>query len=680
MIDPAARLLDAWEGPYGGLPPFDCATPELIERATHIAIDRKRAEIMAIAANPAPPTFENTLEAVEDSGRALRRAACLREAFFQTRAVGAMPEVNARLAPLLAALEDEIAHHDILFARINAVYDNRAGLGPDQARLTEVIHERMLRAGAALSAEARKKLTEINSRIAAVQSRFHENMIADAASRAVFVSDEAELDGLPEPMREMASRLAGERGRPGEWAIANTRTAVWPTLQMARNRELRRRVRDMWMTRCAVDGQNDNRSLIAEIVRLRGEKARLLGFPTFAHWATAGRMARTPEAAMELLLRTWGPVRRETLRRQEELQALARADGIVDPIEAHDWLYYAEQYRKLHFGLDANAVKPYLEYRNVLNAILHAASRLHGLYFRELHDVPTIHPEIRVYEASCSGEPIGVIWFDLLYREGKMRGSWQLELRAAETFRGRVISYSNVCANLERQRPDGPVLMGWEYANVLFHEFGHALHMIMSRARYPSLGSMGVSWDIVELPAQLNERWLYDRELLRKYARHYETGEPMPDDMIEAIEAAARFERVFSVSVEYLMPAIVDMRLYLAADGGEVDPLAIERAAYAELGMPEAVDAIFRLPHQYHSFTDVYAAGIYVYLWADVMVADVLAAFLESPGGLYDPDVSSRWRDHILSVGHGVPGELAFRQFRGRDPDQTALLRRFALA
>jgi peptidyl-dipeptidase Dcp len=504
--------------------------------------------------------------------------------------------------------------------------------------------------------------------------------MAESAEVVVRVEAESELDGLPEAMRVAAAKLAERKGHPGQWAIANARPAVWPVLQFATHRGLRRRVRDMWMNRCAYDGPFDNRPVIAEILKLRGEKARLLGYPSFAHWATAGRMAGTPDAALDQMLRTWRPVREETNRRLAELQVLADADGLDGPIEAWDWLFYMERLRRQRFGLDGNAVKPYLQLDNVLRAVMDAAGRLHGLQSRELDGLPTIHPDVRVFEVSREGDPLGVIWLDLLARDGKMRGSWQYELRAAESFRGRTIGLSNVCSSLERTGDGGPVLMGWEYANVLFHEFGHALHMIMSRARYPSLGSMAVAWDLVEVPSQLNERWLRDRELLRRYAVHVETGEPMPDAMIDAIEAAAQFDRVVSVGLEYLAPAIVDMRIHLAADGSDVDALRIEREVYAELGMPAALDAIMRLPHQYHSFTDVYAAGLYVYLWADVMVAELLGAFAGAPGGLYDEQVARRYRDTILCVGHSVKGQEAFRNFLGRDPDPDALLRRFRLA
>lgn len=674
----AADLIAEWPGPFGGVPPFDRLTPALVEEAVGLAIDRQRAEIAAIVAEPVPPDFANTIEALEDSGRGLRRAEALRYALNATRATDGWPEVEARIAPRLAAFADEIAFNDALFARIAAVYAGRDAFDAECRRLAEVHHNRLACRGAGLAADRRARLTEVNEAIARKQAAFHTNLSAAGTEEPVWVEDAA-LAGLPEGVRAGAARLAAERGRPGAWAIGNVRMQVWPVLQFADDRELRRRVREMWVGRCATPGPHDNRALAAEIVTLRGEKARALGHRSYAHLATAPRMAGTPEAALEQMLAAWAAVLRTTLERQAELEALAREDGIDGPLRAWDRLYYLERLKRRRFGFDSSALRPYLSLENVLAAVLDAAGRLHGLEFVEHHDLPVIHPDVRVVEARRDGETVGVVWLDLLMREGKQRSSWQSELRPAETFRGRRIPLSNVCCNFERQ-PDGRVLLGWEYANVLFHELGHALHMILSQARYPSLGPMGIEWDMVELPSQLNERWLHDRALIRRHLRHVDTGEPMPEALMDAVEAIAQFDRVFSVGLEYLAPAIVDMRMYLAADGSRVDPLAIERATYAELGMPEAVDPIFRVPAAYHSFTEAYAAGVYSYFWADVMVADVLEAFAEAPGGLYDAELAERWRSTILAAGSAVPARDAFRAFRGRDPDENALLRRFALA
>lgn len=671
----AAKLIAPWDGPFGGVPPVDRVTPELIEAAVDLGIAAKRAEIAAIIADPAPPDFVNTIESLEASGRALSRAEALAAIFGAAHALGSMPAVQQRLAARLAAFEDEVWQDDALFARVEAVHAARESLAPDQARLVALVRDRMIRRGAGLPPSSRARLAELNAAIAAAEARFQQALIDCVADEPVWVIDRTELDGVPEAVVAAAAQLAEARGRPGAWAIAALRPSVWPVLQYGHDRALRRRGRDLWMAR----GAKTNRALAAEIVGLRGQKARLLGFPSYAHLATSNRMAGTPEAALAQLATTWDAVRIATEVRRAELQALADADGLGAPIEAWDWLYYSEKLRRVRFGLDGQAVSAHLALENVLAALLDAMGRLHGLDFVWREDVPVIHPDVRVLEVRHEGETVGVIWLDLIHREGKVGGSRQVSVRTAETFRGRVIPLSMIVSNLARDR-GGPVLLSFEEANVLFHEFGHALHMIMSRARYPSLGPLAVEWDLVELPSQLNERWLLDRDLLKRHARHHATGAPIPDALIDGLIAAHRFDRVFSVDLAYLAPAIVDLRMYLAANGDPVDPVAIEAQVYREIGRPAAIDPIFRVWNQVHSFMEVYAAGIYVYLWADVMVADAIEAFEAAPDGLYDQAIAERWRNELLSAAATRPGAEAFRAFRGRDPDPGALLRRFALA
>jgi len=674
-------LLGPWKGPYGGLPPFDVATPAAIERAFGIALERKRAEVRAITDDPAPPTFENTIEALEDSGRELRRVSVVYQVFASTMGTPQMREAERNVAPLLPVLEDEVAHDDALFARIESVWQGREaeGLTKEQARLTELLRDRLKRRGAGLPPEAKRRLGEINARVAALQARFSQNLVTDQDSQTVFIEDEDGLDGLGEEQRLAAAQAATERGRPGIWAIPNKRPAVWPFLTKSRRRDLREKVWRMWTMRGDNPGESDNKPLIAEILRLRGEKAGLLGFPSFAHFATADRMARTPEAALELMRKTWEAVIGPTRALVADLQAIADSEGAGIQIAPWDRLFYSAKLRKSRFDLDADAVRQHLELESVLAAIFWAAGRVHGLAFRQLHDAPVCHPSIRVFELSRAGEPIGLLWLDVLGRPGKMHGSWQAEYRTAESFRGRVLPISSVNSGLPAPRAGEPVLLPWEYANVLFHEFGHALHTLLSEARYPSLGSVAVPWDFVELPSFLNERWLLDHELLARFARLRGIGEPISEALVDSIERALRFDRVLTLNLDFLGGAIVDMRMHLLADGRDVDAVRLEEETLADLGMPEAWDLIMRVPHCWHSISDSYPAGLYSYLWSDVMTADVAEAFLSSPGGLYDAETAERWRRTILSVGTSVPAEEAFRNFMGSDPDPGALLRRFGL-
>ena len=673
-------LLAQWSGPYGGLPPFDRATPAAIGRAYEIAVERKRAEVRAIAANPEPPTFANTVEALEDSGRELRRMESLFTVFGSTICTDEMREVQKCLAPLKPALDDEIAHDDALFARIDAVHASAAarGLTGEQHRLTAMLRHRLVRRGAGLPPEAKARLGAINGRIAVLFATFNQNLIAEQDEQVVLLDGAGELDGLPESVKSAAATAADSKGHPGKWAITNTRPAVWAFLTLSPHRHVREQAWRMWSSRGGNPGEHDNRPLIAEIVRLRGEKAQLLSYPTYAHFATVDRMARTPGTALDLMMRVWEPVLAATRAQIAELQALADAEGADFQLAPWDRLYYAEKLRRSRFGVDAEEVKSYLGLEAILEAMFWAAGRLFGLSFTRLADAPVCHPDIRAYEVSRAGEPIGVLWFDLMHRPGKMRGSWQQVLRSAETFRGRVLPLACVFSGVPQPAPGEPVLLPWEYANVFFHEFGHALHMLSYAASYPSLDGQAVEWDFIELPSMLNERWLLDRELLSRFARD-RTGEPFPAELLDGIEKAAQFDRTTTLTVDLLAGAIVDMRLYLLADGRDVDPFKVEEDVLRELEMPAAGDLILRMPHAYHTISDMYAAGVYSYLWADVMAADVAAAFSEAPGGMYDSATAERYFRCILSSGASIPAAEAFRRFMGRDPDPGALLRRFGL-
>jgi peptidyl-dipeptidase Dcp len=668
----------------GGLPPYDHATPAALEQAFPVAIETKRRAVRAIADNVEAPSFENTVAALEDCGRGLRDLHALFMAVASTASTGEMPAVAQRLAPMVPLLEVEIAHDPALFARIDAVWRARhaSALDAEQIRLVEVQRERMVHAGAALAPEAKARLQAIDAHLAALSSQFHQNMIAEQAAQAVWLESQADLAGLPEPQRQGAAAAARALGREGAWAIPNQRPAVWPFLIHSTRRDLRERVWRMWNDRCDNDGPHDNKPVIAAILRLRGERARLLGHPSHAHWVLSQRMARTPETAMAAMRHAWDAVLPATQRQVAEYQAVADAEGAGFRLAPWDRLHYAEKLRRERFDLDGELVKQYLPLDRMLEAMFWAAGRVHGLGFEELRDPPRLHPSIRVFEVRRGEEPVGVLYVDLFHRHGKAHGSHQHQMRGAESFRRRVLPISNMVSGLPPPAPGEPVLLPWEYANVLFHEFGHSLHMLLNRARYPSLGSMQVAWDLVELPSLLNEYWLRDHELLARFAHHHASGEPMPPGLIERLEAGLRYDRIFSVNLDYLGGAIVDMKLHLMADGSgrEIDAVTVERETLAELGMPEAWDLILRVTSSFHSFVGGYDAGLYSYLWSDLMAADAAQAFLRSPGGLYDIDVARTWRDTVLTVGHTVEAAESFRRFLGRDPDPVTLMRRFGLA
>ncbi len=684
-LDPTAQaLLEPWTGPHGGLPPLDRVTPAALEAAFHSALAMKRAEVRAIAGEGAPPTFANTVEALEDCGRALGRVFVLSSVMSSSCSIGEMPAVAQRLAPLAAQLDDEIAHDEALFARVDAVWRTRdeAGFAPEQRRLVEVVHARMKRQGAGLAGEAKARLEAINGRLAELAAQFKQNLIAEGDQHVVFIEDESGLDGLAEPQRRAAAATAAARGSPGLWAIANERGAVWPFLTCATRRDLREQVWRMWNDRGDHAGGNDNKPLMAETLQLRGEKAKLLGYPTYAHYAMADRMVRDPLRVARMLDDTWDSVLAAARGQVADYQAIADREHAGIRLAPWDRQFYAEKLRRERFGLDGDAVRAHLPLDAVMAAMFWAAGRTHGLAFARIADAPVVDPACRAYEVSRGGAAVGVLYFDLLNRPGKLHGSYQFEYRAHESFRGKVLPIASVNSSFPPPQPGEPILLPWEYANVFFHEFGHALHMLGSEAAYPSLGSVRVAWDFVELPALINERWLIDGDVLGRFARHHRTGNAMPAELIEKIEQGLKYDRIFSLNLDYLLPAIVDLRMHLRADGSgtPIDAAQIEREAMAELGMPEAWDTIMRVTNSFHSFVGAYAAGVYVYLWADVMAADAAETFLESAGGLYDAEVARSWLANVLSVGHRVPAEEAFRAFTGHDPTPQPLQRRFGLA
>jgi peptidyl-dipeptidase Dcp len=681
-----ATLLAPWNGPYGGLPSFTGISSAAIEDAMLAAIELKRVEVQTIASVSEPPTFQNTAEAFENCGRALQRVKCVFHVYANSLSLGDMPAVAQRLVALIAALDDEIAHNENLYSRLHAVWDSRhqSGLSTEQQRLVEVLLTSMQRRGSGLAPAAKARLAEINARLAALSSHYNQNLIQEAGSQVVFIEDETGLQGLPADLCQAAASVASEKGRPGIWAIPNARGAVWPFLKFSTRRDLREQVWRMWTNRGDNAGPLDNKPIANEILQLRGELARLLGFTSYAHFAMADRMAGNPDTALDLLKRTWQSVKARALSQVADYQAIADRESAGIRLAPWDRQFYAEKLRRERFNLDSDEVKAHLPLDGVLHAMFWAARRVHGLEFKQISDAPVIHPTVRVYEVSrhATAEVVGVIYFDLFNRPGKAHGSYQMQFREAENFQGRVLPISCVFSTFP-QPPEGqPVLLPWEYANVFFHEFGHALHMLHCKAAYRSLGSEHVAWDFVELPALINERWLRDPELLARFARHHLTNEPMSPALIDRIEEAFQYERIFSLNPDFLLPAIVDLRLHLLADGtgNPIDVVQVENEIIAEFGMPDAWDLVMRVTHNFHIFIGAYAAGLYSYLWSDVMAADAVQTFEKSPGGIYDAQTSKAWIDKILSVGHSVPANEAFRDFAGHDPEPSPLHRRFGLA
>ena len=669
-------LLSPWTGPHGGLPAFDKVDVAEFRPALLAGIERNRAEIAAIAAGTEPAGFENTIAALEDSGRALDRARTIYHVFTSTMNDKTMQAIETEMAPILAAFSDEIIQNAKLFARIREVYAARetSGLTPEQQRVVWVIYRRFAFHGAALNDSDKKRLAGINQSLAGLYTRFSQNELADEENQWIALDGEADLAGLSDSYRASAAAAALEKGMKGKWLIANTRSAMEPFLTYASRRDLREKAFRMWTSRGDNGDAHDNNAIITEILSLRAEKAMLLGYPTFAHWVTDDQMAKTPDAAMDLMLKVWAPAVARVHEEVADMQKIVDAEKGGFRIAPWDYRYYAEKVRRARYHLDENEIKPYLQLENIRAAAFWAAGRLYGFEFAEVQGAPTATPDERTFEVRKNGKRVGFYYLDPYTRAGKQSGAWMNEYRAQERFRGDITPIVSNNTNFVKAAPGEPILISWDDATTIFHEFGHALHALNSDVSYPSVSGTYVVRDFVEFPSQLNERWLATQEVLSRFALHANTGAPMPDELAARIKSAHTFNQGFS-TVEYLSSAIVDMKAHLAG-GANIDPHACEAATLKEIGMPDEIVMRHRMPHFGHIFAgEGYAAGYYDYIWADTLVADAAEAFQQSPGGFYDRAMAARLHDDIMSVGNTIDAAEAFRRFRGRDVTVEALMR-----
>jgi len=666
-------LLQEWTGPYGGIPPFDRISISDFKPALEASMAEELAEVDRIASDPTPPTFDNTIAALERTGRKLDRVTTSYGIWSSTMNTDEFRPIEREMAPKLAAHSDRITQNAPLFRRIDAVYNapGKASLTPEQQRLVWLYHTNFVRAGARLDDAAKTRLSAINQQLAALYTSFSQNVLADEG-RTLLLTSEAELAGLPQSLRDAAAAEARAKGRTG-WIITNTRSAVDPFLTYSDNRELREKVWRMFVDRGDNPGANDNNQIISDILALRAERAKLLGYETHAHWRLENTMAKTPERAVELLEAVWRPAVARVAEEVRDMQALARAEGRNITIEPWDYRYYAEKVRKQRFDLDQNEVKPYLQLERLREGMFWVAGELFGFDFAPV-TVPVYHPDVRVWEVKdrASGRHVGLWYFDPYARAGKRSGAWMNSYRRQERFDEDVTTIVSNNSNFVKGAPGEPVLISWDDATTLFHEFGHALHGLSSAVNYPSLSGTSVPRDYVEFPSQLLEHWLSTPEVLQRFALHYETGQPIPQSLVDRIERASKFNQGFATT-EYLASAIMDMRMHLAGDR-PIDADAFERETLAALGMPREIVMRHRSPHFLHVFSgDGYSAGYYSYLWSDVLTADAYQAFVEA-GGLYDEDVAARLRQHIFSIGNTVDPAEAYRAFRGRDPRIEALM------
>lgn len=677
-ISEVNTLLAKWEGPYDGVPPFDRVKIADFKPALEAAMAEKLAEVQKIATDPATPNFENTIAAMERTGKALDRIQTIYGIWSSNMSTPEFRAVESEMNPKLAGFADQITQNEALFKRIETVYNSpeKSKLTPEQQRLTWRYYTNFVRAGAKLNPDAKKRLSEINQQLAKLYTKFNANLLSDENDRYLELKTETDLAGLPQSFKDAAAEDAKERKVSALGTVANTRSSIDPFLTFSDRRDLREKAWRLFVNRGDNGDEHDNNEIITEILQLRAERAKLLGYKTHAHWRLENAMAKTPENAMALMEAVWKPAVARVHEEVADMQALADKEGAKIKIEPWDYRYYAEKVRKAKYDLDQNEVKPYLQLEKLREGMFWVAGELFNFKFTPVTNVPVYHPDVRVWEVTdkTTGKHIGLWYFDPYARAGKRSGAWMNAYRSQERMDGEVTTIVSNNANFINGKPGEPLLISWDDATTLFHEFGHALHGLSSNVTYPTLSGTAVPRDYVEFPSQLLEHWVATPEVLQKFAVHYQTGKPIPQELVDKIEKASKFNQGFA-TVEYLASALVDMKLHLEGSQ-KIDPDAFEKKTLAELGMPHEIVMRHRTPQFGHIFSgDGYSAGYYSYLWSDVLNADAFEAFTEA-GGPYDKKVAERLRKYIFTVGNTIDPAEGYRMFRGRDPKVDALMRK----
>jgi peptidyl-dipeptidase Dcp len=674
-------LLAPWQGPWDGVPPFGKFKVADIQKAMEDGMAQNLAEIDQLAANPEAPGYENTIAALERVGQPFNRVSSVYNIYTSTMNDEGMQKVQSVLSPKLSEFNDKVVQNPKLFARIAAVYEKRDSLKltPEQQRLLWLDYTGFVRQGARLSDADKKQLSDLNQQLAAISTKFSQNLLAEEGTQLVLIEKESELAGLSPALIEQAAQAAGAHGQPGKWAITNTRSSTDPFLTFAKNRALREKVWRMFVMRGDNGDEHDNNALVSQVLELRLKKAKLLGYQTYAHWKLEDQMAKTPEHAIELMEAVWKPAVARVHEEVADMQKLAdKEKGRHFKIAPWDYRYYAEKVRKARYDLDENDTKPYLQLEKLREGMFFVAGQLFGFKFVPITDgsVPVYQEDVRVWQVqNAEGKHVGLWYFDPYARPGKNSGAWMNEYRPQQHLQEVPVIVSNN-ANFVKGKPGAPVLISWDDATTLFHEFGHALHGLNSNVTYPQLAGTNVARDYVEFPSQLLEHWLSTPEVLNTYALHYQTGKPIPAALVKKIEKAKAFNQGF-ITVEYLSSALVDMKLHLAEP--TKDARKFEKDTLAALGMPSELVMRHRTAQFHHIMADGYEAGYYAYLWADTLSADAYEAFVEASGP-YDKAVAKRLHDHVFSTGNTIDPADGYRAFRGRDPGTGALMRKRGFA
>ena len=674
----ANPLLTDWQTPYG-VPPFDLIQSEDYQPAFEATMEEHLSEIEAIKAQKDKPSFANTIEALERSGENLRRVA---DVFFAVNGANTndvMRETARVVSPLLAQHADAITLDPGLFERVKAVHDQRKKLklSTEEAKLLEETHKRFVRSGANLPEAKQARLREINTEMATLTQQFNDNLLNETNDFDLHVTDEADLGSLPQSLVAAAAAEAKRREHASGWSFTLQRQSYEPFLQYSPNRELRRQIFEGYAARGNRGNEHDNNAIVARLANLRVERAQLMGYPNHAAFVLSDNMAETPKRVYELLDRVWKPTQHVAAAEREAFAAMMHEEGIEGELQAWDWAYYAEKVRRARYDLDEEMTRPYFEFTAVREGAFAVAEKLFGLKFRELSDLPRWHPEQQVFEVTeADGKHLGILYMDFFARESKRAGAWMNELRPQSRRDGFVNPVITNNFNFPTPTAETKSLLSFSEAQTLFHEFGHGLHGLLSDVHYASLSGTNVPRDFVEFPSQVMENWMSEPEVLRLFARHYETGELIPDALIEKMQAAAKFNQGFTTA-EYMAASYLDMGWHVLEKIEDRNPAAFEKAEMDRIGLIPQIIPRYRNTYFAHIFAGGYSAGYYSYLWSEVLDADAFEAFKET--SLFDAATAKKYRK-LLASGGTAQGMDLYREFRGRDPKIEPLLERRGLS
>ncbi len=677
MTDPENPLLAPWQGPHGGVPPFNQMDLGLLKPAVEEAIRCALQEFDEIASRDSEPTFENTILAIELAGRDLQRVLTCYQIWSGSLSSPEFRKIQLEIVPLLSDYNSKRIQNAALFQRVKSIResDQSNALEPDQRRLLKLTYDNFARNGATLTGKARERYAAINKQLAEAQTAFGNNVMADEEGYVVYLSAN-QLNGLPAAFIEGAAETANERGEEGRYAVTNTRSSMEPFLTFSDDRAARETVWRNYTSRGNNGDDHDNNALAQEILTLRHERVQLLGYKDYATWKLEDCMAATPETAFDLMRQVWQASTARVAEEVADMQAIADRQAEDVTIEPWDYRYFAEKVRQAKYDLDSDAVKQYLQMDNLRDAMFMVARELFGYKFSEVDEgsVPVFEESVKVWEVTdvASGDHIGLWYLDPFARPGKRSGAWASMYRVHKTFEGKETVLASNNLNFVKGKPGEPMLVSWTDAITMFHEFGHSLHFLSANVTYAGLNS-GVR-DYTELQSQLLERWLSTDRVIAGYLVHVDTGEPMPDELVAKIKAAATFNQGFETT-EFLACALMDM-IYHTTDPTDIDPQAFEQETLERLGMPKEIAMRHRTTQFSHIFnSEGYAAGYYGYMWADVLTADAAEAFAEAPDGFYDKELATRLIDLLYAPRNAVDPAEAWREFRGRDPQMEALMR-----